>query len=84
MGNTTDAREVKLIRIGNSQGIRLPKALLERYGWRESLILEQAEDSIVLRGNQTSKLSWEATYRAMTAEQEDWTDLYGTVADGLD
>ena len=84
MGNTADVREVKLIRIGNSQGIRLPKALLDRYGWSGSLILEEAEESIVLRGNETGKLSWEETYRAMAAEQEDWSDLDATIADGLD
>ena len=78
------AREVKLIRIGNSRGIRLPKALLERYGWEDSLVLEEADDSVVLRGNAAAKMSWEQTYRAMASEQEDWSDFDVTVADGLD
>ena len=30
------------------------------------------------------KLSWGQTYRAMASEQEDWSDLDGTVADGSD
>lgn len=78
------AREVKLIRIGNSKGIRLPKAIIDRYGWTESLILEEAEDGIVLRGNETGKSSWEQTYLAMATEQEDWSDFDVTTADGLD
>jgi antitoxin MazE len=78
------AREVKLIRIGNSKGIRLPKALLDRYGWEDSLVLEEADDSVVLRGNAAGKLSWERTYRAMASEQEDWSDFDLAAADGLD
>ncbi|MCY4370080.1 MAG: AbrB/MazE/SpoVT family DNA-binding domain-containing protein [bacterium] len=77
-------REVKLIRIGNSRGIRIPKALIDRYGWEDSLVLEEAEESVVLRGNATGKLSWEQTYRAMAAEREDWSDFDAAAADGLD
>ena len=77
-------REVKLIAIGNSRGIRLPKELLERYGWGDRLVLEELEEGIVLRGNETAHLSWEETYRAMAAESEDWSDLGAVLADGLD
>ncbi len=77
-------REVKLIRIGNSRGIRIPKALIDRYGWEDSLVLEEAENSVVLRGNATGKLSWEQTYRAMAAEREDWSDFDAAAPDGLD
>ena len=49
--------------------------MLDRYGWTESLVLEEADDSVVLRGNETSKLSWERTYLAMATEQEDWSDF---------
>ncbi len=78
------AREVKLIAIGNSQGIRLPKILLRKYGWSGSLVLEEREDRIVLHGKEGDQLSWEDTYRAMARENEVWSDLDSTVADGLD
>ncbi len=84
MPQQPSAREVKLVSIGNSQGIRIPKELLDKYGWSESLLLEEMEESIVLRGKATGKLSWEETYRAMAAEGEDWTDWEVTAADGLD
>ena len=84
MTQQPSTREVKLVSIGNSQGIRIPKELLDRYGWSETLLLEEMEESIVLRGKVTDKLSWEATYRAMAAEGEDWTDWEATIADGLD
>ena len=77
-------REVKLIPIGNSRGIRLPKTLLDKYGWSDRLLLEEMEESVVLRGEKTRHLSWEETYRAMAAGSEDWSDLDVTIADGLD
>ena len=77
-------REAKLIRIGNSRGIRLPKALLDKYGWADRLMLEELEESVVLRGKETHNLSWEDTSRAMAAEGEDWSDFDIAMADGLD
>ncbi len=77
-------RDVKLIAIGNSKGIRLPKALLQKYGWGDSLVLEETEEGIFLYSNEKNKLSWKETYRAMAADREDWGDLDTTVADGLD
>lgn len=82
MGNGT--RDVKLITIGNSKGIRLPKALLQRYGWSDSLILEEMEQGIFLHSEEQNKLSWKDTYRAMAVEREDWSDLETTTADGVD
>ena len=84
MDQSSYAREVKLVPIGNSKGIRLPKALLDKYGWSDRLMLEEMEESVVLRGEKTRHLSWEETYRAMAAESEDWSDLDVAVADGLD
>ncbi len=77
-------RDVKLIAIGNSKGIRLPKVLLQKYGWGDSLVLEETEEGIFLYSNEKNKLSWKETYRATAADREDWSDLDTTVADGLD
>ena len=77
-------RDIKLIAIGNSKGIRLPKVLLEKHGWSDSLVLEDREEGIFLYSKEKNKLSWKETYRAMAAEKEDWSDLETTVADGLD
>ncbi len=84
MNQAPYTREVKLIPIGNSQGIRLPKALLDKYGWNDRLVLEELEESVVLRGENTHNLSWEETSRAMAAESEDWSDFDIAIADGVD
>ena len=84
MTKATAIRDVKLIAIGNSRGIRLPKSLLQKYGWTDSLVLKETEDGILLYGKEQDKLSWEDTYRAIAAANEDWSDLDAAVADGLD
>lgn len=83
-GGKTAKRDVKLVSVGNSKGIRLPKALLQKYGWGDSLVLEEVEDGVFLCGKETNSLSWKETYRAMAAEREDWSDFDVTVADGLE
>ena len=82
MRNATAVRELKLVNIGRSRGLRLPQAMRLKYGWDDSLTLEETEDGVFLRGT-ANRLSWEDTSRAMAAEGEDWCDLDATVADGL-
>lgn len=84
MGTTTAIRDTKLVAIGNSKGIRIPKALREKYGWSESVVLEETEDGILLRRDTSRRLSWEETYQAMADADEDWSDLDVAVADGFD
>lgn len=84
MNKSSRIREVKLISIGNSKGIRLPKTLLDKYRWRDRLTLEEMEDSVVLRGKETHNLSWEETYRAMAEESEDWSAFDATIVDSVD
>lgn len=76
--------DVKLIEIGNSNGISLPKVLLDRYDWKDSLILEETERGVVLYSEERNKPSWMETYRAMAAADEDWGDFDTMVADGLE
>jgi antitoxin MazE len=78
------ARDVKLVPIGNSQGVRIPKALLQKYGLSNSLILEETDRGILLRQKREDKLSWEDTFKAMAEEGEDWTDFDATLLDGLE
>ena len=83
-GEATAKRDVKLVAVGNSKGIRLPKALLQKYGWSDSLVLEEVEEGVLLYSREKNTLSWKDTYRAMAAEGEDWSDFDVTVADGVE
>jgi antitoxin MazE len=76
---------LKVSRIGNSRGIRLPAALLRKYHITDTIIAEEKADEIVLRPTRGSrpKLSWEETAKAMAAAKEDWSEWESTSGDGL-
>jgi antitoxin component of MazEF toxin-antitoxin module len=78
--------QLKVTRIGNSRGVRLPAATLERYGIRESVIMEERSDGVLLRplGAASPKLSWEDTAREMAAAEEDWAEWDAVSSDGLE
>lgn len=76
--------ELKVVRIGNSRGVRLPKAVLERYDIKDTLVLEARDEGLLLLGRKDKRLTWEETYRDMAREKEDWSDLDAAVADGID
>ena len=78
--------KLKVARIGNSRGVRLPAASLRRYRIGETVVMEERAEGILLRptGPMVEKLSWEETAREMAASQEDWSPWDTTAADGLD
>jgi len=76
---------LKLARIGNSRGIRLPADLIRRHGLDDGVVVEDRGDSLVLRPKaKPVKLSWEETYKEMAASDEDWSEWDCTLADGLE
>lgn len=76
--------ELTLTRIGNSRGVRLPAALLKKYGFTKTLIVEERASEIALRPKKDVKLSWEETAKAMAEAEEDWSDMDAATGDGLD
>ena len=83
MSMTANTRDIKLVAVGNSRGVRLPRELLRKYGISDTLVLEELPDGILLRGTTGAKMSLDQTFAEMAAGQEDWADLDGVVADGL-
>jgi len=79
-------RELKVARIGNSRGVRLPAASLKRYSAGSVLIMEERADGIFLRSADPTveKLTWEDTAREMALMGEDWREWDALDADGLD
>ncbi len=78
--------KLKVARIGNSRGVRLPAASLRRYRIGETVVMEERSEGILLRptGPVVEKLSWEDTAREMAASREDWSAWDTAAADGLD
>jgi antitoxin MazE len=84
MSRSKTPTEIKVVPIGNSRGVRLPKATLAKYSIKESVLLEERPEGILLRSKNDKRLSWEETFKDMAREREDWNDLEPAIADGLD
>lgn len=61
----------KIIPIGNSQGIRLPKLLLEQSGLGGEVDLELDRDRIIIQSAARPRQGWDQAFRAMAERGED-------------
>jgi antitoxin MazE len=65
-----------IVKIGNSQGIRIPKPLLEQSGINAGGInaeveIEVEDDHLIIRAVSHPRLGWEAAFAEMAARQDD-------------
>lgn len=67
-----------IIQIGNSQGIRIPKTLLEQAGLGQEVELEAQENQIIIRTAYRPRQNWEEQFQRM-AEQGDDALLDGDI-----
>lgn len=74
------AIRTRIVKIGNSQGIRIPKLLLEQSGLNAEVEIEVQGDRIVIRTAPCQRAGWDAAFAAM-AEHEDDTLLDATTTD---
>ncbi len=60
-----------VVRIGNSRGIRIPKALLEHYRLKDAVELEVEDDHLVIRPSSKPREGWEDAFRHMHEQGDD-------------
>lgn len=77
---------LKIARIGNSKGIRLPAAVLRRYRIGAAVLMEEKSEGILLRpsGSYVEKLSWSETAAEMAAAGESRGEWEVVADDGLE
>ncbi|HVF49864.1 MAG TPA: AbrB/MazE/SpoVT family DNA-binding domain-containing protein [Pyrinomonadaceae bacterium] len=63
--------KARIVKIGNSQGIRIPKLLLERSNLGEEVELEAEDNQIIIRSTKQPRQDWESAFRAMAARGDD-------------
>ncbi|AFY95196.1 AbrB/MazE/SpoVT family DNA-binding domain-containing protein [Chamaesiphon minutus] len=62
----------RIIKVGNSQGIRIPKLLLEQSGISENVEIEVRDNQIVITAASRARTGWaEAFARVSSNEDED-------------
>ncbi len=69
----------RIVRIGNSQGLRIPKPVLEQAGLRDEVEISVRGHSLVIRPARRPREGWDAAFREMAARGDD-TLLDGDVA----
>ena len=61
--------KARIVRIGNSRGVRLPKPLIEQAGLGEEVELRVEEGAIVIQATTSPRAGWaEAARRLVEAE----------------
>jgi antitoxin MazE len=61
----------RIVKIGNSQGIRIPKLLLEQTSLEDEVELVLEEDQIIVRPVQYVRQGWEEAFRTMGEQGDD-------------
>lgn len=71
----------RLVRIGNSRGVRLPKPLIEQAGFTDEVELEVRGNTIVIAAHSAPRAGWAEAARKLRAEDGDFLLDPPTVTD---
>jgi antitoxin MazE len=63
--------KTRIVRIGNSQGVRIPKILLDQTNLGEEVELEVEQGRIVIRSSHPVREGWEEQFRVMAEVGDD-------------
>jgi antitoxin MazE len=61
----------RIVKIGNSKGIRIPKPMLEQSGIQDEVELEVEDGQIVIRAVRHPREGWDAAFAEMAARGDD-------------
>ncbi len=61
----------RIVRIGNSRGVRIPKPLLEQAGLHGEVEMSAENGSVVIRPVKKTRSGWDDAFRAMAGRGDD-------------
>jgi antitoxin MazE len=61
----------RIVRIGNSRGIRIPKPLLEQAGLSGDVEISVQDHSLVIRSARKPRAGWDEAFREMAQRVDD-------------
>ena len=64
LGRPSGAVVVKLVRIGNSRGVRIPKALIEQAGMTDEVEMTVRRGEVVLQSRRARRAGWAESIKA--------------------
>jgi antitoxin MazE len=65
------AVKTRIVRIGNSQGVRIPKPLLDQTGLHGEVEISAEDDSLMIRPARKPRAGWGAAFREMAGRGDD-------------
>jgi antitoxin MazE len=63
--------KAKVVRIGNSRGIRIPKAVLEQCRLLDTVELDVSDGQLVIRTASAPRRGWDEAFRLMHHHKDD-------------
>lgn len=63
--------KISIIQIGNSQGIRLPKAVIHQCGFKDIVEAEIKDGKLILSSVHEPRLDWRAAFESMAKQGDD-------------
>ena len=63
--------QVRVIKIGNSKGIRLSKTILQKYDIKDNVELILEDEQIVVKPAGKARQGWDAAFKKMHHEGDD-------------
>jgi antitoxin MazE len=63
--------KTRLVKIGNSQGIRIPKLLLDQLNLSGDVELEVQDDRLIIRSTSLARADWAEQFRQMAEHGDD-------------
>lgn len=63
--------KASIIKIGNSQGVRLPKPIIKQCGFGTEVELEVHDHELVIKARRHPRENWEEAFQAMAKKGDD-------------
>jgi antitoxin MazE len=63
--------KTRIVRIGNSRGVRIPKLLLEQTGLDGEVDISAREDGLIIRPARKAREGWAAAFEEMARRGDD-------------
>ncbi len=63
--------KTKVVKIGNSRGIRIPKSLINESGLKNEVELEVSDGQIIIKPISANRESWDTAFKKMAKKQDD-------------
>jgi antitoxin MazE len=61
----------KVVKIGNSRGIRIPKSVIQDSGLTEEVELEIGDGQIIVKSLSVNRTNWDTAFKKMAINKDD-------------